>query len=181
MARAKKTAKGPKKTKNKGAPMKKSAKKTGPLEYAGNRWHGCVGASDGLLDLVESEISRKIPSDVRELLRACAGGAPELSFFESAKHDIEVGIGHILVADPGKTKKQSVAGAMKWISEDSARKGTSADDLVPFAVDNGNAHFLCVDGDRQVVYRILHEPAEDERRLVADTLREFLAGVEEPP
>jgi hypothetical protein len=163
------------------ARAKKTAKKTRPLEYAGNLWHGCVGANEGRIDRLESEIDREIPSDVRELLRTCAGGAPELSFFESRKHDIEVGIGHVLMLDPGKTKKQSVADAMKWISKDSARKNTSADDIVPFAVDNGNANFLCTDEDGRVVYRILHEPAENERRVVADSLKEFLDGLEEPP
>ncbi|MCZ7682461.1 MAG: SMI1/KNR4 family protein [Sandaracinaceae bacterium] len=109
------------------------------------------------------------------------GGRPRRSFYFSREHNIEVGVGYVLLVDRGASKMTDVAYAVAVIEKDSARKGTVADDLVPFAVDNGNAHYLCVDREGRVVYRILHDPPETERRVVADSLADFLAGLEEEP
>lgn len=162
--------------------MARRKKKAPPLEYAGNRWYGCAAVTDDSLDRLEREIERKLPHGVRDLLRVCSGGRPESPFFESAKHRHEAVIGHVLlVVDEGPMEPQSVPEAATAIAEDSKRMGTSAGDLVPFAVDNGNAHYYCLDGEGRVVYRILHEPPGEERRLVADSLDQFLEGLEERP
>lgn len=109
------------------------------------------------------------------------GGRPRRSFYCHPDHDVEVGVGHVLLVDRGTSKMTDVAHAVDVIEKDSARKGTRADDLVPFAADNGNAHYLCVDREDRVVYRILHEPPNTERRVVADSLPDFLAGLEDEP
>jgi hypothetical protein len=151
------------------------------VEHRGNRWLDCAGATDEAISGLEPALGRKVPKPLCELLRACAGGRPERPFYCSAKHDIEVAIGRVLLVGPTRSRQQTVLGAFETLVRDSEQKGTSAADLLPFAVDNGNAHYLCLDGRGRVVYRILHEPAPDERRIVADSLDAFLEGLEEPP
>ncbi len=143
------------------------------IKYAGNEWLGCVGANASALDRLAGTTRRTLTAPVRELLATCAGGRPRRSFYCHPDHDVKVGVGYVLLVDPGSSKMTDVAHAVGVIEKDSARKGTRADDLVPFAVHNGNAHHLCVDREGRVVYRILHEPPESERRVVADSLADF--------
>ena len=161
--------------------MAKRKKQAPPIEHAGNRWSGCLAPDPEALDRFEAELGRRLPERLRELLLACGGGAPETPFFSSMAHETEAHIGYVLPVDPGRSKRTGVLDALGWIRADSARTGSSAADLIPFAVDNGNAHFYCIDGEGRVVYRILHEPAGQERRVVADSLEELLGGLVEPP
>lgn len=161
--------------------VSKRRKPTAAIEYAGNEWLGCVGANAAALDKLARTTGRPLSAHVRELLATCAGGRPRRSFYFSRNHDVEVGVGYVLLVDRGSSKMTDVACAVQVIARDSARKETAANDLVPFAVDNGNAHYLCVDREGRVVYRILHEPPETERRVVADSLPDFLAGLKEEP
>ncbi len=151
------------------------------VEYAQNRWRGCVAPGDAALDRLDAALGRPLPPDVRDLLATCAGGAPERSFFMSPEHGIEVAIGHVLHVAPPRNEARTVESVLSAIAADGKRSGASDEDLVPFAVDNGNAHFLCVDRSGRVVYRVLHEPEGTERRVVADSLGELLDGLEEPP
>ena len=115
------------------------------VDYAGNTWSDCVGGvTVERLDALAVELQQSLPAGVRDLLRHCAGGSPQKAFYESPERDIEVGVGYVLVVDTHRTKT-SVAQAVEWIWEDGTRNTTIADGLIPVAVDNGNAHFLCVD------------------------------------
>jgi hypothetical protein len=141
------------------------------VEFAGNQWFECLGATEPALAQLEREIEKPLPRLVRELLAKCAGGCPVRPYFFSEKHDIEVGVGYVLPVDPGNTKRTSVTTAREYIS---------ADDLIPFGVDNGNANFFCLTNEGKVMYRPLDEIPRASR-MVADSLSEFIEGLAQRP
>lgn len=143
---------------------KRKKKKKRDVKRYGQIWADCIGANEAELDALEAQIGAGLPSEVRDLLLACAGGMPAEDSYYDRKHDTEVGVGHVLCVDAGGSKLETVSEALQ----------RSPKPLIPFATDTGHDGTLCVDASGQVVYYTT-DPLR--ARSVADSLDVFLNGL----
>ncbi len=139
----------------------------------GQRWHECEPVTEKELAAAAKPLGLTLSDPIKELLRRCAGGVPEKSYFHG--HSVEVAIGRVLDVTTKKARRSNSLGVV--VAQ--ARRAGLPEGIVPFAFDNGNDGLLCVKNSREVVY-FTTDPAGTTSR-VADSMEAFLNGLKAPP
>jgi hypothetical protein len=164
-----------KKTATKVAPAAKAKGKD--VDAFGNTWAGALGGTREEVGAVEAALGVKLSDELAAFLQECANGKPARGFYFSKAHEIEVGLGRVLPLQD-QPKMNGI------VTDASMRRRVTGmpEHFVPFAVDNGNSDVLCVDTKTQQIVYWVHDGSPDDRgQVAADSLKTFIARLEEPP
>lgn len=148
--------------------------------FHGGEWSGCRSPTREELEYSEKTLQQRFPRTVRQLFQQCALGRPAKPLFVSDKYDAEVAVGYVLDVGRPSGDVTTVVEAWEHILRNAEHKGDAAEpSLLPFAIDYGHANYFCLDSVGRVVYRVLDEEAGRGRKVVADSIEEFIDGLEE--
>jgi hypothetical protein len=142
----------------------------------GNEWTRIVPASIADIERVERELGVTVPEELATFWTACAGGYPRRPFYWSAEHNIEVHVGYVLPLVDAAKRKGVIATCRAW-----RRAQRLPSDLIPFALDNGNANLICARTPGCEIVYFLHDDPDKPSNEVAGSLQEFLRGLTVPP
>ncbi|MEW5738871.1 MAG: SMI1/KNR4 family protein [Myxococcota bacterium] len=168
------------------APARRASTRKAPQEEASalkvlqayeTGWKQVSGGTDADVQAVEAQLGRRLPAALAEFLMTCGGGRPEKNFFVGPESEVlDLGIGYVLpLRDVGK--KQGVGTTNEtW----RAHQGLPQE-LIPFAVDTGNANLICLRLPQQDVIYWVHDEPDHRPRFVAASLPAFLHGLGECP
>lgn len=122
------------------------------VEAYRNKWYRCTPATTADIEAAEDVLGVRFRPELRRLLSICAGGRPELYWYEGS--GLEWGVGEVLNLRPRDVMNLQ-------LTTQSLRNFGLPRTYIAFAVDNGNAAYATVNKMTGAVWEFL----VPERRL----------------
>jgi hypothetical protein len=155
----------------------KSSDKSGRLtDPFGNVWTDIAPATADDVKMVALALGVRFPKDLGELLHRYNAGSPSKPYYYDKALGVESHLGALVPLTDLPKRRGLVIQTLVQREVHGMPK-----EVIPFAWDNGNAGFYCVESTTQRVMYWASEVGDDRLSQVAPSLALLLAGLTEPP